>query len=318
MDPAVRSQLRPEAMGDVPGVCALPLTRAVVRYRDVHELDADRSGLDDIGIGLVIEGRYAAAAEVLDLGSGRVKVLDLSRELVVLDWVYEPTHDHVLELVARSTEDGADAELRRYGFRLGVSILERLGFGPLTRPVLLQIGYRDVCRDLDLHDGTSIRILWGGGRVLRARLDSDACAMVFNTALHEPDPVLERALLELFGVEARIMRARPLGRTGGLQYSARFGVPDTLGETRALLQSVRQGLGDMLARFEPDRFATVRELVETFGARETLSTLSFAGRQVDPVGPPLTLRTEPVVFRHVAPVDVRTYDDAGFVSAALH
>ena len=28
---------RPEAMGDVPGVCELPLTRAIVQYRDVRE-----------------------------------------------------------------------------------------------------------------------------------------------------------------------------------------------------------------------------------------------------------------------------------------
>jgi len=318
MDPAVRSQLRPEALGDVPGVCALPLTRAVVRYRDVHELDADRSGPDDIGIALVLEGRFAAAAEVLDLGSGRVKVLDLSRELVVLDWIYEPTHDHVLGLVARATDEGVDTELKRYGFRLGVGILERLGFGPLTRPVLLQIGYRDVCRDLDLHDGTSIRILWGQGRVLRARLDCDACAMVFSTALHEPDAVLERALLDHFGAEARIVRARPFGRIGGLEYCARFGAPDTLGETRALLHRVRQGLGDMLARFEPDRFATVRDLVETFGARETLSTLTFAGRQVDSVAPPPAREAGVAVSRAVPPSDFRTYDDAGFVSAALH
>ena len=40
-------------------------------------------------------GRYAATAEALDLGSGKVKVLDLSTELVVLDWVYEPTLEHV-------------------------------------------------------------------------------------------------------------------------------------------------------------------------------------------------------------------------------
>ncbi|MGY8777447.1 MAG: hypothetical protein ACKVIN_04920 [Longimicrobiales bacterium] len=61
---------RPEAMGDVPGICELPLTRAVVQYRDIHEMDTLGGRIEDIGLALVVEGRYAATSEVVDLGSG--------------------------------------------------------------------------------------------------------------------------------------------------------------------------------------------------------------------------------------------------------
>jgi hypothetical protein len=85
----LQPERRPEAMADVPGVCELPLTRAVVQYRDVHEVHVPGGRIEDIGLGLVLEGRYASSAEVIDLGSAAVKRLDLSAELVVLDWVYE-------------------------------------------------------------------------------------------------------------------------------------------------------------------------------------------------------------------------------------
>ena len=87
MDPIIQPQARPEAMGDVPGLCQLALTRAVVQYRDLHEVDASEGRIEDIGLALVIEGSQAGSAEAIDLGSGRIKVLDLSAELVVLDWI---------------------------------------------------------------------------------------------------------------------------------------------------------------------------------------------------------------------------------------
>lgn len=280
MEPGVRSSLRPEAMGDVPGVCALPLTRAIVQYRDVHELDLAGGRIEDIGMALVVNGRYAAASEVLDLGSGRVKVLDLSTELVVLDWAYEPTHEHVTELLDRIAEaEGADA-LRRYVFQVGLRVLERVGFGPLTRPILLRIGYRDICRDFDLHEGTSIRILLGSGRVVRAHLDYDGCALVFRTALHEPDGVFERSLSEAFP-DARLRRVQRPSSESGLEYHAQFGLPTSFTEIRRVVAAMRSGLAMITARFEPDRFAALSRVVETFGARETLSGLHFLDTGAD-------------------------------------
>jgi hypothetical protein len=272
MQPNVHADARPEAMGDVPGICELPLTRAVVQYRDIHEVDTPGGRIEDIGLALVVEGRYAATAEVVELGSGRVKVLDLSTELVVLDWVYEPTLDYVAELITASAATQDHVELRRYGFQLALRVLERLGFGPLTRPTLLRVGYRDICRDLDLHEGTSIRLVLGPGRLTRAHLDYDACAIVFRTAFQQADAPLEHALREAFP-SASLRRVEPMTVADSIEYHVRLPLPTTLGETRACLALMRRGLAAMLARFEPSRFASVARLMDTFGERETLAGL---------------------------------------------
>lgn len=268
----VHADARPEAMGDVPGICELTLTRAVVQYRDIHEVDTPGGRIEDIGLALVVEGRYAATAEAVDLGSGRVKVLDLSTELVVLDWVYEPTLEYVNELITACAATQDREELRRYGFQLALRVLERLGFGPLTRPTLLRVGYRDICRDLDLHEGTSIRIVLGSGRLTRAYLDYDACQLVFRTAFQQADPPLEQALREAFP-SAGLRRIEPATVADSVEYHVRFALPTTLAETRACLALMRRGLVALLARFEPARFASVARLLDTFGERETLAGL---------------------------------------------
>ena len=122
MNPTMLTETLPEAMGDVPGICELPLTRAVVQYRDVHEMDTPGGRIEDIGLAVVVEGRYASSAEALDLGSGQMKILDLSTELVVLDWVYEPTLEHINGLVAAAAASQDQDGLRRYGFRLGAAV----------------------------------------------------------------------------------------------------------------------------------------------------------------------------------------------------
>lgn len=272
MQPIVRTDTRPEAMGDVPGICELPLTRAVVHYRDVHEMDMPGGRIEDVGLALVVEGRYAATAEAIDLGSGQMKMLDLSTELVVLDWVYEPTLDHVGELITAAAATRDREPLKRYAFQLGLRVLERVGFGPLTRPTLLRIGYRDICRDLDLHEGTSIRFVLGPGRLTRAYLDYDACALRFRTAFREGDAPLEHALAEAFPA-AELRRLEPASAADSVEYRVRFPLPTGLAETRRALGLMRRGLGALLARFEPQRFAALESMMETFGERETLGAL---------------------------------------------
>src|SRR5690606_16599715 len=88
--------------------------------------------------------------------------------------------------------------LERFSMRLALRVLERLGFGPLTRPTLLRIGFRDICRDLDLHEGTSVRIVVGPGRIVRAHLDYDGNALLFRTGSQARDPLLEEALAACF------------------------------------------------------------------------------------------------------------------------
>ena len=289
MNPSMLTDTLPEAMGDVPGICELPLTRAIVQYRDVHEMDTPGGRIEDIGLALVVEGKYASSAEVLELGSGRVKVLDLSTELVVLDWAYEPTLAHVNGLLRESASGLEAGPLRQYAFRLALLVLERVGFGPLTRPTFLRIGFRDICRDLDLHEGTSIRIMLGPGRLTRAHLDYDASALRFRTAFHDPDAQLEHALAEAFrGAEVR--RLVPSSSTEALEYQVRYPLPESLGDARANLTAMRRGILRLMARFEPHRFETLDSVLETFGNRETLAGLHVR----EP-----TVRAYPINFQEV-------------------
>lgn len=277
---------RPEAMADVPGACQLPLTRAVVQYRDVHEVDVAGGRIQDIGLALVLEGRYASSAQVLDLGSAEVKRLDLSHELVLLDWVYEPTLEHVAEMLeTRAVDSGRD--LSRYCFDLALRVLDRVGFGPLSRPILLRIGFRDVCRDLDLHEGTSVRIALGSGRLARAHLDYDACALGFRTVGAGRDRRLEEALFEAFpGRDVR--RVEPVGEGGSVSYQVRFPLPTSLAETRTVLGAMREGLSGLLARFEPRRYEAIQDVLSAFGDRGTLAHLRIREERTRSV--PLHLR----------------------------
>lgn len=269
------SEPRPEAMADVPGVCELTLTRAVVQYRNVHEVDLPEGRIEDIGLALVLEGRYASAAQAVDLGSGRLKQLDLSTELVVVDWVYEPTLDHVHDLLRAAADPSsqgreARSELESYCFDLALRILGRTGFGPFSRSTLLRIGFRDICRDLDLHEGTSVRLVLGRGRVVRAHLDGDDSALLVRTAFQEADELLEEALGAAFpGLDIR--RLLPSGEAQGIVYQIRFPLPLSFLETRVMVRRIREGLGRLLARFEPERYRNLREVLATFGDRETLS-----------------------------------------------
>ena len=116
----------------------------------------------------------------------------------MLDWVYEPTLEHMSRLVSAAalkvpgrTAVGRREELSQFTFRLALRLLERVGYGPLTRPTFLRIGFRDICRDLDLHEGTSVRIVAGPRRIVRARLDYDGNALLFRTAGEREDPEVE-------------------------------------------------------------------------------------------------------------------------------
>jgi len=277
-------------MADVPGVCEVTLSRAVVQYRDVHEAGLPEGRVEDIGLAMVLDGEYASAAQVLDLGSAQVKQLDLSTELVVLDWVYEPTLDHVNRLLRVAADPSAEGGWARralvpYCFDLALRVLCRTGFGPLSRPVILRIGFRDICRDLDLHEGTSVRIAMGRGRLVRARMDYDGNAMLFATAVRDPDLVLEDALRGAFwGRDLR--RLLPEGGTEGSTYQVRLPLPLTLPEARGLIREIREGLAHLLARFEPQRYRALREIEEAFGARQTLDRLRLpeCRQRVEPLG----------------------------------
>lgn len=288
MRTAARSSTRPDAMADVPGVCELALTGAVVRYGDRHRIRDAGGRIRSIGLALVLEGEYAASSEVLDLGSGDVEIVDLGSELVILDWVYEPTLDHVRRLLRRSVsaDAGGDVEagteLERYCFRLALTVLERLGFTPLTRPTLLRIGFRDISRDLDLHDLTSVRVV-AGRRTARIHLDYEGNALLVDLAGSGAEPELERGL-------ERAFPSRDLRRTrtpeGSARYQVRFPLAHTFGELREELAEIREGLLQLIASFEPERRRSLDRSTETFGVRSTLDRLSI--REPDDEARPLT------------------------------
>ncbi|MGI9627702.1 MAG: hypothetical protein ACR2QM_12755 [Longimicrobiales bacterium] len=281
MQSVIPADSRPEAMADVPGVCEVALTRAVVQYRDVHEIDDPGGRIQDIGMAVVVDGRFASACRVIDLGSAQVKYLDLSSELVVLDWVYDPTLSHIRFLADAVTETReTQDELGRYCFGVALRILNRTGFTPLTRPTLLRIGFRDLCKDLDLHEGTVVRIKTAEGRLTRVHLDYEANTLVFRSEQRGADLPLELALSEIFREldRRRVRGGAGGGRTGLAEYEVRFGVPLTFEEARKSLMKMRQGLNHLIARFEPDRFKAIDGLTTAFGVRETLDQLQVHQR----------------------------------------
>ncbi len=278
------TESRPEAMADVPGVCELPLTRAVVQYRDVHELYHPGGLIQDIGLAVIVDGRYASSTRAIDLGSAQVKYLDLTSELVILDWIYGATlsHIHALDAAGKSRGGTDDGTLRRYCFDLAMRVLKRRGFSPLTRPTLLRIGFRDLCKDLDLHESTVVRIVTGHRSVTRVHLDYDANSLVFRSATARAGAVLDGVLKGVFpGLPAGPARSRE--PDGGVSSLVRFGVPVTYDEVLRSLRIMRLGLGRLVARFEPERFKAVAGLVSAFGERSTLDRLGLDVAAADDV-----------------------------------
>jgi hypothetical protein len=96
--------------------------------------------------------------------------------------------------------------------------------------------------------------------------------LVFRTAFQEPDAQLEHALSEAFPA-GELLRTQPMSASEAIEYQVRFPVPTTLSETRECLGRMRRGLGVLLARFDPERFASLARVMDTFGARETLASL---------------------------------------------
>ena len=261
--PASAARLRADSIADMPGLCELPLTRAVVQYRDVHEIvPALRAG-SDIGLAVVVSGRFASSVRAVDLGSGAARFLDLSSELVILNWVQEAVVARLGRLDrATHADPEAGDRLRRYGFGLALRILGRHGFTPVTRSTLLRIGFLDICGDLDPEGRAEVRIDDGARSVVRARLDCDSCALVFRF----PRPGSGRPM-------ERIVQAAFPGRRMTDGHRIPLGIPATFADLTACLRVARRGLGALIAHFEPERHRELRRLVDVFGERATLHRL---------------------------------------------
>jgi len=253
------------------GTFQVSLTRAVLPYRDQSERDLPGGTIGDIGLGVVVEGDDPARADVLDLGSARTRLVDLTGPLVVLGWLY-PSGLRSL----RRAVDGASREeverARAFTFSVALRSLNAAGFGPLTRPTVLRIGFRDLCQDLDLHEGTAVRLLLPSGGVSRIHLDYETVTLLVRTGRSAPERDFETALVEAFGPR-ELLRGGPADSTAGQAYHLPLPVPRSLADTRRLLDRIRRGLGHLLARFEPDRFQSLTELSKALGERDSLRAL---------------------------------------------
>jgi hypothetical protein len=58
-----------------------------------------------------------------------------------------------------------------------------------------------------------------------------------------------------------------------------------------LVKELREGLVHLLARFEPERFKALQEVIDTLGSRETLSQLYF--REPREASQPITPPPDP-------------------------
>ncbi len=281
----VATYARLDTLTEFPGAGEFSLTRAIVRYREEEVVDGTTGGVDDIGVALVVDGAYAAAVEAVDLGSGRLRHLDLATGVVILDWVYASTLDYVgmlLRAPHASPSVAADGDpshpLRRYCESIALGVLDRIGFGALTRPSLLRIGFRDIVRDLDPNEQLVVRVGAGQDDRLEVRLDSDTNALLVWRRRPSADAGLKRLLSALFpGADVRRLPPEPHAR-----YQLRFPLPYTFEDARDLLRELRDGLLGLFANFEPERHRAARHTLDVFGPRDTLAHLDRAAAVVSP------------------------------------
>ncbi len=270
---------RAGAFAEFPGVGELSMTRAIVLYRDAQAADGGTTGVDDVGVALVTDGEYAAASEALDLGSGRIRQLDLATEAIILDWVYASTLDYVRMLIRATSghpvegEEGFGRSLRQYCQDILLGVLGRIGFDPLTRPAFLRLGFRDIVRDFDPNDRAVIRIGSGEGDGIEVELDAENHALLVSHRRVAPGTDLERVLQSTFPSG----RVRKLPFRAQVRYRIAFPVSCGFGELRALLDEVRIGLLALLSSVEPERYVAARHAIEVFGPRDTLAQLDPRG-----------------------------------------
>lgn len=276
----------PEAESPLTGTFEVSLTRAVLPYRDDGDGILPGGRIGDIGLGVVVDGSNPARADVVDLGSAEPRVVDLTGPVVVLGWLY-PSGLRTLERVVANTEpdSGNRDQARSFTFSMALRVLQGSGFSPLTRPTILRIGFRDLCKDLDLHEGTALRLVLPSGSVARVHLDYEDVSVVVRTGRSPRSPELEAALADAFPGRP-ILRGTLRDPAGTQAYHLPLSVPRTLPQARTLLGKLRRGMVHLLARFEPDRYRSLRDLTRTFGERDSLQSLTEG---------PDVVRLEPVL-----------------------
>lgn len=260
-----------ETDASLTGTFQVSLNRAVVPYRDDGDRVLPGGRIADIGLGVVVDGSDSTRADVVDLGSAEIRVVDVTGPLVVLGWLY-PSRLRSLNRVVEDTAFGDLGHTRGFTFSMALAALNSAGFGPLTRPTFLRIGFRDLCQDLDLHEGTAVRLLLPSGGVARVHLDYESVTLVTRTGGSLPNHDLESALLDAFGGR-ELLRGSLQDPVSAQAYHLPMPIPRSLADTRRLLDRMRRGFLHLLARFEPERYRSLRDLTGTLGERDSLRSL---------------------------------------------
>jgi len=264
------------------GGCEVQLERAVLPYRGVEDRALPGGRSADLGVGVVLHGPVRDRMEVVDLGSGAVREADVGLPVVIYGWLFTTPFRELVQWARTREADVPSGDGVPGTPGVARRILSSIGYSPLTRPLFLRAGFRDVALDLDPHEGTAVRLSLPGAGVARVHLDYDRGTLVFRTGRSEPAPLLLQALSDAFP-------SHPLFRvvSGAGQGTSELHVhlPDLpgLGEVRAELRAVRRGLLHLLARFDEERYRAVTQAMAGFGERDLLSgvterTVGLEGR----------------------------------------
>jgi hypothetical protein len=264
-------RIRPAALADAPGEPGRSFTRAVVQYRPFHEIEGRPADREDIGLGVVINGDIPLAADVVDLGSGRLRLLDLGLVVVVLDWVTEDTCVELRRLLAERLERDGASGLLDFCRTVAFEVLSRAGYNALTRTTFLRVAFRDLLRDLDLHEGATIRVRIGGGDVLRLSYDPDNHRLLASRRVAELAPELPGLLRMVF--PAATVRTVEAGRC----FELRFPLPLSLEELDAHSAEIRAGVLRLYEFYEPDRHSPLARLLDVLGPSHTIGQLALRG-----------------------------------------
>lgn len=264
MNPSIRTTSPVDASPVLPGVGTLTLTRAILRTSFDEDPGAQA---EDLGIGVVVSQASQGQVEVLELGSCRLRRFSVDGPVVILGWVLHSTLDRLV-----SAAEGEDEGLSRMAWALSLRVLEQNGFNAITRTVLLRMGFRDIVRDLDPHEGAAVRLVVEGGGVARIGLDAESTALRIHTGKMARQNALETALQRFFPA-ADLLAEGVAGASATQAYRLSFRPPESVTECRAWIAGIRRGMLSLIQAMEPRRHQALREQLGVFGERDSLSHL---------------------------------------------
>lgn len=242
-------------MMSIAGSPGLPLERAVLGYACLDDGRIPGGRSVDLGLGIVVGAPSGDEVPVWDAGSGEQRSARLEAPLLIFGWVDSAAVERITEVEGPSPD--------------AVQLLRRIGYGPFSRPLFLRAGFRDVALDLDPHEGTAVRLNVCRGRVVRIHLDYGMGLLVVQTSRFEPDPQLRLLLSESFpGWPLHFAPGRG-GPGMGAWYVQIPGVPD-MAAVRCVMRSLRQGLLQMMSRYDQPRYRAVCDSLQGFGERDIL------------------------------------------------